>query len=119
MLKVKVSPASGSLTLGVTGALAASSRVVMLALAAVGGFPGGCPLMTPTMIAIRAARDMSPSRNFWIAARMIVSIDRLPFIVGFVQPMVCSQRVRANPQHWVRPRIVPRIGYRVEIAGTN
>src|SRR5882762_4241810 len=107
MLKVKVSPASGSLTLGVTGALAASSRVVMLALVAVGGFPGGCPLMTPTMIAIRAARDMSPSRNFWIAARMMLSMDWSPF---YRRINHTAQMRVANPQHWVRRDSYPDLG---------
>src|SRR5882672_4551761 len=95
MLKVKVSAASGSLTLGVTGVLVVSSFVVMLALAAVGGFPGGCPVMTPTMIAIRAAREMSPSRNFWIAARIMLSMDWSPLIAGFARRRATDSYTKA------------------------
>src|SRR6266853_1522904 len=114
MLKVKVSPASGSVTLGVTGALVVSSSVVMLALAAVGACAGGCPVMTPTMMAIRAAREISPSRNFLIAARIIVSIDRPPFYrrIRATDGMLLAGEGKsptlgtaANcPQNWVRRR---------------
>src|SRR6266702_82463 len=89
MLKVKVSPASGSVTLGVTGALVVSSSVVMLALAAVGACASGCPVTTLTMMAIRAAREMRPSRNFLMAARIIVSIDWSPLY----------RRIRAELRH--------------------
>src|SRR5215467_11764321 len=68
MLKANVSPASGSVTLGVTGALAVSSSVVMLALAAVGAWATGCPVTMPTIVAIRAANDIRPRRNCLRAA---------------------------------------------------
>src|SRR6266853_2602913 len=87
---------------------------MMLALAAVGGFPS-CPLMTPTMIAIRAAKEMSPSRNFLIAAKIMLSIDWSPFyrrIRAALRDsrMVWRRRVRAIPNNGYGRRVSPELG---------
>src|SRR5499427_9192455 len=82
MLKVNVSPASGSVTLGVTGALALSSSVVMLALAAVGACATGCPVTVAMTMASRAAKDIRPRRNCLMAANMALIMGGPPGLPG-------------------------------------